>query len=468
MSERAVLKRPALSPLRYPGGKGSLYPRLRSIVRANGLTNGTYVEPYAGGAGAALALLITGEVRQVVINDLDPAVYAFWRAVVFKSQEFSMLIREAKLSIEEWQRQKQIYRSSGDGDYLAYGFSTFYLNRTNRSGVLNGGPIGGLDQTGNYKIDARFNRDALTERVRLIGLHKDHIAVECMDGAELIRQYGDLDDTLIYVDPPYFEKAGTLYLSKFADSDHVSLASCLNSLPDRRWVLTYDNVPKAAELYSDRRTEVFSLHYSAHRVMQATELMIFSDSLTVVLVLTNSTVHVGTVTNAYWRRSAPAAYSDPRSKAEAGLSLCCERLYNLRATRPWMRVYFIRRKSVQDIRRNLTFRIIEKSVEAYVFSSRRSSVSRCEQQALYPVTARIVDSLNYSFRRIARFRNNKVNQMIKTAFTCKLDTRRVTNITAIEEASDVIQKYMLNLRFRENKHIAQAQHCLYEIMSTPT
>ena len=279
MSKRAVLKRPALSPLRYPGGKGSLYPRLRAIVRANGLTDGTYVEPYAGGAGAALALLITGEVRRIVINDLDPAVYAFWQAVVSNHQEFSARIREAKLSIEEWQRQKQIYRCWGDGDQLAFGFATFYLNRTNRSGVLNGGPIGGLDQSGNYKIDARFNKDALIERVRLIGLHKDRITVERRDGAAVIRQYGDVDRTLIYADPPYFEKAGTLYLSRFADSDHFALAACLNALPCCRWVLTYDNVPKASELYADRRTEVFSLHYSAHRVMRATELMIFSDSL---------------------------------------------------------------------------------------------------------------------------------------------------------------------------------------------
>ncbi|MFJ8824440.1 DNA adenine methylase [Streptomyces sp. NPDC102467] len=275
-------KKPIISPLRYPGGKASLYTRLREIVRANDLTGGTYVEPYAGGAGAALGLLVTGQVRRIVINDLDPAIYAFWKAITTEPQEITRRIERAELTVTEWSRQKDVYLNAPRDDYLNLGYATFFLNRTNRSGVLNGGPIGGMDQTGNYKIDARFNRETLIERLRLISLHAKKISVSNSDGMSVIKRYSKRDNTLIYADPPYFEKAGSLYLNSFADSNHSDLAACLNAVKDAKWLLTYDNVPRVADLYNMRRREVFSLNYSAHRVTKANEVMVFSDALTVV------------------------------------------------------------------------------------------------------------------------------------------------------------------------------------------
>lgn len=272
-------RRVTVSPLRYPGGKGLLYSRLRQIIRDNDLTSSTYVEPYAGGAGAALGLLVSGQVSNIAINDLDPAVYAFWRAVVDEPQAFSELVRTVDLTVEEWERQRDIYDNSPRDELLSLGFATFYLNRTNRSGVLNGGPIGGKDQTGNYKIDARFNRATLVERIRLIGLHASRILVTNLDGRDVIKHYADEESALIYADPPYFEKARSLYMNAFDASDHEELAKCLNEVDVARWVLTYDNVPRVQELYGGRRSRLFSLNYSAHRVVKAQEIMVFSDSL---------------------------------------------------------------------------------------------------------------------------------------------------------------------------------------------
>jgi DNA adenine methylase len=274
-------KRIYVSPLRYPGGKGLLYARLRQLIRDNGLTSSTYVEPYAGGAGAALGLLISGQVARIAINDLDPAVYAFWRAVVDHPQEFGRMVNTVDLTVAEWEKQRQTYDTSPRHRYLALGFATFYLNRTNRSGVLNGGPIGGKDQTGNYKIDARFNRETLLERIRLIELHAERIVVTNSDGRDIIKQYAGDANAFIYADPPYFDKAGSLYMNAFEAADHRKLAQCLNRVKKARWVLTYDNVPQVANLYARRRRRLFSLNYSAHRVMTAQEVMVFSDSLTI-------------------------------------------------------------------------------------------------------------------------------------------------------------------------------------------
>lgn len=274
-------KRLMLSPLRYPGGKGLLYTTLKALVRANSLSKGTYVEPYAGGAGAGIALLVTGQVKRVVINDLDPALYAFWRSVVKTPDEFADRTRSAKLDVDEWKRQKHIYATADRKDYLDLGFATFYLNRTNRSGVLNGGPIGGLDQSGKYKIDARFNKATLLERLRLIALHSSNIVVLKRDGRSVIEQYARRDDVIIYADPPYFEKAGTLYMNSFEPDDHRALADCLRGWSAGKWLLTYDNVDQVGELYEGLRSETFSLAYSAHRVMKATERMVFGNGLIV-------------------------------------------------------------------------------------------------------------------------------------------------------------------------------------------
>ena len=272
-------KRVTISPLRYPGGKGLLYSRLLTIIRENGLTSSVYVEPYAGGVGAGLGLLATGQVERVVINDLDPAIYAFWATIQSEPGWLIEQIHKTKLDVNEWRKQREIYQSADIDRQAELGFTTFYLNRTNRSGVLNGGPIGGLDQSGNYKIDARFNREGLSERIRLIALHADRIEVTNEDGLDVISRYADRSDAFIYADPPYFEKAGSLYLHSFEEADHEALAERLKSVERAKWLLTYDNVPQVAELYSELRRRLFALNYSAHRVMKATEAMVFSPGL---------------------------------------------------------------------------------------------------------------------------------------------------------------------------------------------
>lgn len=273
------IKRPIISPLRYPGGKSSLYLPLRDMLRANGLTSGVYVEPYAGGAGAAVSLLVTGQVQQIVINDLDPAIFAFWRAVVGEPKEFSRLIESACLNLTEWARQREIYMMADRDDHMKLGFATFYLNRTNRSGTLNGGVIGGRNQLGRYKIDARFNKPELAERVRLIGMHANRITIRNQDGLMIIDEFAREPGALIYADPPYFDRSGSLYLNSFKEQDHVALASKLNALRDAKWLLTYDDVPQVHQLYAQRRRDFIKLNYSAHRVVKAQEVMVYSDAL---------------------------------------------------------------------------------------------------------------------------------------------------------------------------------------------
>jgi DNA adenine methylase len=273
------------TPLRYPGGKTSLYEFFNQVISRHGWNDITYIEPYAGGAGAALTLLILEKVHSIVINDYDPAIHAFWISIVNDTDRFINLINETSMTVEEWRKQKEIYKAADASDPLGLGFATFYLNRTNRSGILNAGPIGGVAQNGRWKIDARYNKDALIQKIKLISSNRDRITVTNKDGVDVIREYAQLDSSFFYVDPPYFVKGADLYLNAFKTKNHEELANVLNELHDTKWLLTYDSEPEIQALYAQRNYRPFDLKYSAHHnTKMGSELMIFSDVINMPIV----------------------------------------------------------------------------------------------------------------------------------------------------------------------------------------
>src|SRR3989338_1267067 len=265
------------SPLRYPGGKTFLAKEFERILEAIKLDKPTYVEPYAGGAGAALSLLFTDKVERIVINDYDEAIYSFWKAVTENTDSFVRKIYSTPVTVSEWQKQREIYFDAG-ADRFKRGFATFFLNRTNISGVMNAWPIGGIDQEGNYKIDARFSKKGLAARVYKIGKYADRIEVRNDDGIELAREYLKRPKTFIYLDPPYYKKGSMLYLNNYDLGDHENLAELLNANAAKDWVLTYDQRKVIRDLYPDRDRKQLDLKYRVRDSKRAHELMIFSDT----------------------------------------------------------------------------------------------------------------------------------------------------------------------------------------------
>lgn len=277
------------SPLRYPGGKATLATFFETTINALGLNKPTYVEPYAGGAGAGLELLLRGVVGMVVINDLDPAIHACWKAMVKDTDGFLGLLERTPLTVEEWVAQREIYRRRQDPDVdpLALGFATFYLNRTSRSGVLGAGVIGGFAQAGTYKIDARCDKAVLKARIERLAELRGKIRITKRDGAARLREYLPKDNVFAYVDPPYVAKGSSLYMSAFEEEDHVELARVLNGHSNRNWVLTYDVADLIRSLYKARDVSEFRLLYSAHlrgpkdelKRASASELIVLSNTV---------------------------------------------------------------------------------------------------------------------------------------------------------------------------------------------
>ena len=267
------------SPLRYPGGKGKLEPFMEFMVRKLNRVGGTYIEPFAGGAGIAIGLLENGLVNDVVINDLDKGIYSFWRAVLTETDRFIENIEQVPLSIEEWEKQRNICFEENTRYSFELGFATFYMNRTNRSGIIKGGVIGGKEQQGLWKLDARFNKETLIKRIETISKNKEHIHLYNKDIESFIRNYVPkyAENALVYFDPPYFNKGKQLYLNFFDYEDHVRIERKIRENIDCDWIITYDDTPEIATIYDGYNLRRYDLNYSVSKKRKASEIIIFSD-----------------------------------------------------------------------------------------------------------------------------------------------------------------------------------------------
>jgi len=267
------------SPLRYPGGKKELASFLARICKKNHI-DGHYIEPYAGGAAVALQLLIEKNVSEITINDKDRSIYAFWYSVLNNTDELCTLINDTKINIENWNKQKKIQSEKDTSPLLELGFSTFFLNRTNRSGIINSGPIGGMNQDGIYKIDCRFNKKRLITFIKKIAEYKNKIHVCNLDALELIKKIeNDQPNKIFYFDPPYYLKGESLYLNSYNHDDHKKVSQAIGSIKNAHWIVTYDNTLPIKKLYKSYHSKQYTLRHTAHISKIGKEIMFLSNNL---------------------------------------------------------------------------------------------------------------------------------------------------------------------------------------------
>ncbi|MBI4224974.1 MAG: DNA adenine methylase [Candidatus Sungbacteria bacterium] len=280
------------SPLRYPGGKSKLAKFVALLCEKNQITKkgGHYIEPYAGGASVALFLLLNGHVSKITINDNDRAIYAFWYAILNHTDKFISKIRYTRINEKTWRRCREIQRQKDTAPLFGLGFSTFFLNRTNVSGIIDGGMIGGFKQEGKYKIDCRFNKQELIKRIQEIAAHKDHIRVYNLDALDLIKEIGKStsSSTIFYFDPPYYLKGESLYLNAYKHNDHKQVSEKIRAIKNARWIVSYDAVDEIKNLYKEYRVIEYPLLHTAHIAKIGQEVLFFSGNMLVPMI-TNPT-----------------------------------------------------------------------------------------------------------------------------------------------------------------------------------
>ncbi|EGP69401.1 DNA adenine methylase [Streptococcus mitis] len=269
-----------ISPLRYPGGKSQIYDYVRELVVANNAT--TYIEPYMGGMGIALKLLFNNDVEKIMVNDFDKAIYAFWYSVLNYTEQLIKKIETTPITIEEWKIQRDIQNNKDNcDDLLSLGFSTLFLNRTNRSGIIKAGVIGGLKQDGYYKLDCRFNREKIIEKITLIASLKKRIKLYNMDAEKFIRlNISRTKNSFTFFDPPYYKKGPGLYTNFYNHENHLSLAKSIKKyMSNKNWILTYDVSDEIFKMYSNLRNEKYYLNYSVTKPSKGIEYIFYSKQL---------------------------------------------------------------------------------------------------------------------------------------------------------------------------------------------
>lgn len=271
------------SPLRYPGGKTKLYSRVVNILKKNGLNNITYVEPFCGGCGLAIKLLLNNDVSRIIINDIDPLIHSFWDSVLNNSEGLCSRLDECTISIEERDTQIGIIQNRNDHSVLDVGFATLFLNRTNISGILTAGPVGGRNQVGVDKLDARFKKDVLKEKISTIASQKGKISLynlDVIDFMENVLPENNTNSMFINFDPPYVNKGQELYINHFVIADHNRLYDKISQC-NHHWIVTYDYHEIILDLYGAFSFEPIQLNHSAGKMKKGKELIIYSNNIQV-------------------------------------------------------------------------------------------------------------------------------------------------------------------------------------------
>jgi DNA adenine methylase len=256
---------------------------IKASIIHNGLLDGHYVELYCGGAGVAWPLLFEEYVRQVHINDISYSIYCFWYSVLNSADDLCKLINDTAVTIDEWHHQRTVQSLLSEHSILDVGFSTFFLNRTNRSGIIRGGVIGGRSQAGTWKLDARYNKSDLIARIERIARYKSRIALYNMDASEFIANHLPSlpDKTLLYLDPPYYRKGKDLYEDYYSHDDHKHISMLMRSYVTQPWIVSYDAVSEIEEMYNGCNQLAYDLSYSAQVQYAGPEVMFFSSRVTI-------------------------------------------------------------------------------------------------------------------------------------------------------------------------------------------
>lgn len=275
-----------ISPLRYPGGKAKIYNMIVELMERNKITGTTYIEPFAGGCGLALLLLKNQVVEKLILNDIDKGIYCFWQSVLKYNEEFCDRILGVEISVEERKKEREIYINKDNIDImkkeniLKLGLATFYLNRVNRSGVLKAGVIGGKNQTGNYKIDCRFNKKTLILKIKEIEKMKNKIEFYNYDVIEFINEVlkQESKDSFVFLDPPYYSKGPELYTNFYKYEDHRFLANHIKEI-EQKWIVTYDNNEEIKKIFKEYTQVEFDISYSLGKKKKSKEVMIFDKKI---------------------------------------------------------------------------------------------------------------------------------------------------------------------------------------------
>ena len=256
-----------LSPLRYPGSKIKLVKYLSKVLEFNHFEPKILVEPFVGGGSVFLNFIENGWVERVIIGDKDKLVFSFWKVLFENPQHLIKFVKKIKVNTKNFAFYKNVALNESRYSENKLAEACLFLNRTSFSGILanSAGPIGGKKQESEYKINCRFNKKIIIQKIEKISSFAPMVTVLPFDWNRTINyalRNNSKAKLFFYLDPPFFQKADKLYRHYFEKKDlHQSLNRKLKSL-NHKWVLSYDRAPEIKEMYKPFIQRSFAFPYS--------------------------------------------------------------------------------------------------------------------------------------------------------------------------------------------------------------
>jgi DNA adenine methylase len=272
--------KPTVTPLRYPGGKTWLLPYINDFLKFHKIQLGTIIEPFAGSASVSVGLLKSGIADNAVLCENDPMIISFWKSALYSSEEFVELIKNTDISMDTWYEFKKYLANDAPTKYsdLEIGFAFLFYNRTNYSGIITAGPIGGRRQLSKYSIKCRFNPERIIKKVSQLSALNERIEIIHGDGNEYLRKFtGNQEENIfIYVDPPYYDAGKVLYRKFFAIDDHMELEGILTHI-NSPWLASYDDVNFIRNLYKSSKSQYVYTDYQAGNLKRGSRELLLSN-----------------------------------------------------------------------------------------------------------------------------------------------------------------------------------------------
>jgi len=265
------------SPLRYPGSKATFLKVVLEFIEVHGLKGREIVEPYAGSGIVSLSLVAKNLVSHATLVERDPLLYSFWKAVFEHTDALLSSIEEINVNMDTWHELRVLLKHKIPEDKLIpdLALACLFFNRTNFSGVLHSGPIGGKNQSSDYKLDCRFNKKDIISRIRQISSLRDGVSVKFGDALEFLQKANiqNNEKRFFYVDPPYFKQGRKLYRYYYKVIDHKRLYDIL-SVATFPWLLSYDKHEFIELLYDGFPQVHQSFRYMSRTPKNENELVV--------------------------------------------------------------------------------------------------------------------------------------------------------------------------------------------------
>lgn len=235
-------------PAPYIGGKRNLAKRL--MARINAIPHRTYAEAFVGMGGVFFRR--DRRPPSEVINDWSEDVSTFFRVIQHHYVPFLDMIRFQITSRAGFDKLAALDPASLTDLQRSARF--LYLQRLGFGGQVVRRPFGMTPGA-----PARFDVTKLAPMIEAVHERLAGVVIERLPWSDFLARY-DRDETLFYLDPPYYGSEGTYGRDLFDRGQFEAMAAALRGLRGR-FLLSLNDHPEVRRIFAGFTFDVEDVRY---------------------------------------------------------------------------------------------------------------------------------------------------------------------------------------------------------------